>query len=106
MGEKRIFQTDPQGQTRVEPCDALGEEGAATRCLKEMSFSTHILSLSAAAEHYLSGAEGAVDLPSAAHLIDTLAMLQDKTQGNLDGSERRLLAALLQKLRAQYIKLR
>jgi hypothetical protein len=41
----------------------------------------------------------------AAHLIEVLAMLKDKTEGNLDESEEQLLEAVLYDLRMQYVAL-
>lgn len=43
------------------------------------------------------------DLPQAKFLIDTLAMLKDKTKGNLSADETNLLENLLYELRMIYI---
>ena len=40
-----------------------------------------------------------IDLESARHLIDVLAMLEDKTKGNRDEAETKLLASLIYDLR-------
>lgn len=45
-----------------------------------------------------------VDLPMAKHTIDTLAMLQDKTKGNLSSAEAELLEGLVFDLRLKYIE--
>jgi hypothetical protein len=43
-------------------------------------------------------------LETARQLIDTLAMLEEKTQGNLDDGERELLQVVLTDLRMRYVK--
>jgi hypothetical protein len=45
-----------------------------------------------------------VDLPLAKQIIDTLGMLQEKTRGNLDADEDRLLKNLLYDLRLRYVQ--
>lgn len=44
------------------------------------------------------------DLPLAAHNIELLAMLQEKTKGNLSPEEQHLLEGLLYDLRLKYIE--
>jgi Domain of unknown function (DUF1844) len=44
-----------------------------------------------------------VDLQFAKHWIDVLGMLQEKTRGNLDERERRILEGWLGDLRMQYV---
>ncbi len=46
------------------------------------------------------------DLLLASHTIDVLALLQDKTRGNLDEDESRLLDALLAELRTKMAEAR
>jgi hypothetical protein len=77
-----------------------------------ITFSLFVLSLSASAEIHLgrmprpgSDAIGAPNLREAAHLIEVLAMLQEKTAGNLEESEEQLLDAVLHDLRMQYVAL-
>lgn len=45
-----------------------------------------------------------VNLPLAKHSIDTLAMLQEKTKGNLTSAEAELLDGLVFDLRCKYIE--
>ena len=45
-----------------------------------------------------------VDLDMARHTIDMLAMLEEKTKGNLDEKEESLLAVTLHELRMQYVQ--
>ena len=78
--------------------------------LGQVDFATHILSLASSAMVALGqmpppGATetAPVDLETAQHLIDVLAMLEHKTRGNLDESEQRLLQSLLYELRVAYV---
>ena len=49
------------------------------------------------------GAPPKKDLPSAKHVIDTLGVLQEKTKGNLDETEEKLLEHTLHDLRMRYV---
>ncbi|MEP6863900.1 MAG: DUF1844 domain-containing protein [Deltaproteobacteria bacterium] len=70
-----------------------------------VDFSTHVLSLASTALIALGkmpapdGQPHPVDLETARHLIDVLAMLEVKTKGNLEEAEGRLLASLVYDLR-------
>lgn len=74
-----------------------------------VDFSTHVLSLASTALIALGklpapdGSTHPVDLETARHLIDVLAMLETKTKGNLDDAESKLLASLLYDLRVGYV---
>ena len=74
-----------------------------------VDFSTHVLSLASTALIALGrmpapdGATHALDLETARHLIDVLAMLELKTKGNLDESEGKMLSSLLYDLRVGYV---
>jgi hypothetical protein len=53
------------------------------------------------------GAGGAAkDLPMAKHTIDILAMLQEKTRGNVTPDEAKLLESLLYDLRLRFVDAR
>jgi hypothetical protein len=77
--------------------------------LGPVDFSTHVLSLASTALIALGkmpGPDGKphpIELDTAKHLIDVLAMLEDKTKGNLDEAEHKLLASLLYDLRVAYV---
>ena len=79
--------------------------------LHAVDFSTHVLSLASSALISLGQmpAPGAaaddveIDLETAKHLIDVIAMLETKTKGNLDESEQKLLQSLLYDLRVAYV---
>jgi len=76
----------------------------------EITFSTFILSLSTSAAMNLGGytdpAAGAVpqNLELAKQYIDILGMLRDRTKGNLDAEEDRLLETALYELRMRYVE--
>ena len=48
--------------------------------------------------------QGLIDLPSAKYTIDTLAMLEEKTKGNLTPEEAEQLGELLQNFRLAYVQ--
>lgn len=68
--------------------------------------STALVHLGAAPpELFEDGKPPPVSLELAKQTIDLLAMLEEKTRGNLDGEEERLLAQLLFDLRMRYVSL-
>ena len=77
--------------------------------LGPIDFSTHILSLASSAMVSLGkmpdpdGQPHPLDLETARHLIDVLGMLEQKTKGNLDEAEGKLLASLIYDLRVAYV---
>ncbi len=78
--------------------------------LPEASFSTFVLGLSAQALMYLGevpdpqAGTAQADLPAAKQMIDILGILKDKTGGNLDATESRLLDNVLFDLRMKYVE--
>jgi Domain of unknown function (DUF1844) len=84
---------------------------ADDEALPGVDFSTFVLSLSHSALMDLGQAPhpetGSVEktLPLARQTIDLLAMLEDKTKGNLSGDEERLLTQILFDLRMRYVEL-
>jgi hypothetical protein len=81
----------------------------AQAALPQVDFSTHILSLASTTMIALGtqpspdGESHPVDLETAKYLIDVLAMLQDRTKGNLDETEQKLLASLIYDLRVAFV---
>ena len=78
--------------------------------MSEVSFNALVLSLvTSAAVHFgdvadpASGRQGASNLEGAAHMIEMLALLEEKTSGNLTEEEKSLLAEVLRELRIRYI---
>jgi hypothetical protein len=79
--------------------------------LPEVTFNSLIFSLSSSALINLGEiadphtGQKQKDLPLAKHTIDTIAMLQDKTKGNLNPEEQRFLDTILADLRWRYVKM-
>jgi hypothetical protein len=77
--------------------------------LGPVDFSTHVLSLASTALIAIGkmpapdGQPHPLDLETGKHLIDVLAMLEQKTKGNLDETEGKLLASLIYDLRVAYV---
>jgi hypothetical protein len=80
------------------------------RPLPEVTLSTFVFSLSSSALVHLGESpdpdteQVQVDLPLAKQIIDTLGMLQDKTRGNLEPDEERLMKSVLYDLRMRYVQ--
>ncbi len=75
-----------------------------------IDFHTFILSLGSSALLHMGeldspdGRPGEVDLPLAKHTIDVIAMLEEKTKGNLTPPEANLVESLLYDLRLRYVE--
>lgn len=85
--------------------------GAAERELPRIDFATFCLSLSTSALYHMgavkhpeTGETSEPNLPLARQTIDTLEMLEEKTRGNLEEEERKLLQSLLYELRMQFVE--
>lgn len=85
-------------------------EAEARMPLPEVNFATFVFSLSSSALVHLGEIPEPetqatrVDLALAKQIIDTLGMLQEKTKGNLDPDEDRLLKQMLYDLRLRYVQ--
>ena len=75
----------------------------------KMDFSTFILSLNASSLIHLGEIpdpelrERSVNLPAAKHTLEILEIIKDKTNGNLDEVEDKLLNDILYTLRMKYV---
>lgn len=88
-----------------EKAAASGEP--ASDALPHLDFTTFIVSLIASAFMHLGDGEDGLadrDLALARQDIDLLALLQEKTRGNLTGDEERLLAQAIYDLRLRYVE--
>lgn len=89
--------------------EAEPEAGEETQ-LPEINFSTFVFSLSSSAFLHFgeipdpSSGEKKKNLPMAKQTIDILAMLEEKTRGNLSSDEEQLLKNILYDLRMRYVK--
>lgn len=95
----------PKGDKTSE---AIAEE--KEQFFPEVTFSNFILSLSTTAMYHFgdftdaSGKTGQRNFAAAKQIIDTLAMLKEKTEGNLESNEKSLLDNLLFELRMRYVR--
>ena len=78
----------------------------------EVSFTALIISLaSSAAVHFgdlgdpVTHEKQPMNLPAASHAIELLAILEEKTRGNLTKDEQQVLAQVLIELRMRYVQL-
>jgi Domain of unknown function (DUF1844) len=100
--------TAPVASSPVTP-DVEGEFADPSTGLG-VDFHTFILSLGSSALFHLGeldhpdGAPSVPDLPLAKHTIDIIAMLEQKTRGNLTSPEARLVESLLFDLRLRYVE--
>lgn len=78
--------------------------------LPAVDFATFVLSLNHSALMHLGVAPdpatgtSEVSLPLARQTIDLVALLQEKTRGNLTGEEERILEQILYELRLRYVE--
>jgi hypothetical protein len=77
----------------------------------EVTFIGFVISLVHTAAHHLgdvadpaTGQRSEVMLPAAQQIIDILALLEDKTRGNLSAEERQLLEQALYELRLRFVE--
>lgn len=76
----------------------------------EVNFSNFVISLSTSALFYFGDFpnpetnKAEKNLPAARQLIDTLSMLKNKTEGNLDDNEKNLIEGVLYELQMRYVK--
>ena len=87
-----------------------GKEQDQRTAFPEVNFSYFLISLSSSALLHLGEiadpqtGEKRKDLPIAKHTIDTIAMLKEKTKGNLTDEEQKALDSILADLRWRYVR--
>jgi hypothetical protein len=85
-------------------------EEADSTPLPEVNFNSLIFSLSSSALLHLGEiadphtGQKKKDIPLAKHSIDIIAMLKDKTKGNLTEEEQRFMESILADLRWRYVR--
>lgn len=118
-GEPRSVETSeqaaeappPEAPEAARPRHAGGESSASTHPPAAISFPSFILGLSTQALMYMGeiptapGQPPQTDLAAAQQMIDVLAMLKQKTKGNLDAGEEAMLENALFDLRMRYVEL-
>jgi hypothetical protein len=113
-GDTREASEEPAASGQTQGAPSASEQPAGElhhdEALPEINFSTFVVSLSTQALMHLGEisdpASGQVekDLPVAKQMIDIVGMLRDKTRGNLNSSEDKLLEDILFDLRMRYVE--
>jgi hypothetical protein len=112
-GEARETSEETRGFAIADAKESAGQSATKTEPaseLPEINFSTFVISLSTQALMHLGeiaspmSGKIEVDVPVAKQMIDILAILQDKTRGNLNAGEERLLEDILFDLRMKYVE--
>lgn len=92
------------------PTEQKKEEEPKRQPLPEVNFNSLIFSLSSSALLHIGEiadpqtGEKKKDLPMAKHSIDIIAMLKEKTKGNLNNEEQQFIDNILTDLRLRYVK--
>jgi len=100
----------PKEEGKKKEAEAPPRKEAKSPPLPEVNFNSLVFSLSSSALLHLgeiadpNTGEKKKDLALAKHTIDTLAMLKEKTKGNLNEEEKRFLESILADLRWRYVK--
>lgn len=99
------------GPDEKKPFEESGEKTApASEGLPEISFSAFVISLSTQALMHLGEIANPLsgkmepDMPVAKQLIDIIGVLREKTRGNLDSGEEKLMEDVLFDLRMKYVE--
>jgi hypothetical protein len=97
-------------KTKKEQKKEPEQKETKTPPLPEVNFTSLIFSLSSSALFHFGEIEDPQtgekkkDLPIAKHAIDTIAMLMEKTKGNLTEEEQKFVNSVLTDLRWRYVK--
>lgn len=109
--EKVSEETEGTSRAAEQSAESAGRsEAVEQEPLPEINFSTFVISLSTQALMHLGEIGNPIsgkvetDVPVAKQMIDILAMLKDKTRGNLDPNEDRLMEDILFDLRMKYVE--
>lgn len=91
--------------------DGMVKDEAGQCVMPDVTFASFVLSLNTTALFHMGElphpetGQKLVDLPLCKHTIETLAMLEEKSKGNLDRDEGELLTRVLYELKMRYVKL-
>ena len=101
--------SEAERKQAAEAAEQAAEHVETDDTVPPIDFNTFVISMSASAAMHLGMAanpitgKAEVSLPLARQTIDLLALLEDKTRGNLSGEEERLLSQVLFDLRMRYV---
>jgi hypothetical protein len=110
-GEGAKTRDEASDQASGQASDVAAAAAGLTAAFPPVDFHTFVLSLGSSALLHLGEIENPndgvsqKDLPLAKHTIDILAMLAEKTKGNLSPAEEKLMESLLYDLRLRYVEL-
>lgn len=121
VNDRRRFTASGDSRERVDgpmaeasgataPQQGIGSEEPANRAAGDLTFSGFVIGLAQQAFVSLGlvkdpqTASLRKDLPQAKAMIDVLAMLREKTQGNLDEVEARMMDEMIDELRLRYVR--
>ena len=103
--DKRGVEEEPGAEPEPAP------ERPSQRSLPEVDFGAFVISLGTSALYHMgmvpdpeTGEPAEPNFPVARQTIDTVEMLQNKTQGNLSEEEANLIKNLLTELRMHYLE--
>ena len=109
--EQPSVETAKEKQSTQQEFRAQAEREARSHTPEPISFSGFLLGLTTQALMFMGevppppGQTKHVELEAARHTIDLLAMLQQKTKGNLDAAEESILENALFDLRIRYVEI-
>jgi len=107
LKDRKIEETKKEEQPKEAPRE---KTKTPPPPLPEVNFNSLIFSLSSSAFLHFGEigdprtGEKQKDLPLAKHAIDTIAMLKEKTKGNLTEEEQKFIDSVLTDLRWRYVK--
>ncbi len=115
--DRRLFDKDGRPRESVEETgkeekkESQAQDKSRERIpLPEVTFSSLIMTLTSSVLVYFGEipdpvtGEKKVDLDLAKHGIDTIALLKEKTKGNLTTEEQNMIDTILTELRLKYVK--
>ena len=108
--EEEAVKTEPKEQKVPAPEEEGEEEARKEEYIPEINFANFVISLSTSALFHFGDfpdpATGKAEknLIAAKQIIDTLSMLKNKTEGNLDANEKDLIEGVLFELQMRYVK--
>lgn len=100
----------PQPEPQEPPAGLPADDEFPSDSEGKVDFTHLVMSLAGTAYHALgmpdpvTKQKGDVNLPAVAQMIDLLAVLDDKTKGNLSSQEDQILKGILAELRALYVQ--
>jgi hypothetical protein len=103
-------ETKPEAKTAEPRQEEKTQEAGTEQSFPELNFATFVFSLGTSAMYHFGDFPDPVtkkaerNLEAAKQTIDILAILKEKTRGNLNDDEDRLLESLLYELRMRYVR--